>query len=147
MATHYEVFKLFKGIAADMSETVNTFLCGPGEFFNVNPRDKTFPCIYMEEEQLGSPSNARDRRTVAFWVLDRTFTDAADMDDEAAKCLSKCEQIGRMFLAKLAHLEPNAIPEPFDYSTAAVPIGGADRCYGYRFEIVLDFSYELNTCV
>jgi hypothetical protein len=146
MATYKEIFTLFKGLAGG-NQALHSFQFGPGDFFPVNPNDESYPMMFLEQEQYGTAINALDRYTVAFWILDRTFAEAADPQDDAARCLSKCQQIGRSVLARLQHEYPDAVPEPFEYTTAAVPQIGSDRVYGFRFEVALDFVYELDTCL
>lgn len=146
--THYGLFKLFRDLV-EASPTLNTFQAGPGEYFPTNAEDALYPILYLEQEQAFNALNALDRRSVAFWVLDRTFSEAenpAALADLAAQCLSKCEQMGRHFIAQIGAAHRDALPEPLVYGGVAVPITGSDRAYGYRFEIALDFTYEFDTC-
>lgn len=143
--THYGLYKIFRSLV-EASPTLETFQSGPGEFFPVNPADSLYPILYLEQEQAFNRLNALKRRSVAFWVLDRTFSETEDMMAAAAQCLSKCEQMGEQLIAALASQYPDALPDPQVYNGVAVPITGSDRAMGYRFEVVLDFATEIDTC-
>lgn len=146
--THYNLYKLFRELAA-ANVAIKTFQSGPGEYFPTNPSDDLFPILYLEQEQTFGANNALDRRGVAFWILDRTFAEAAtpaELEDLQNQCLSKCEQTGRLFIQQIGQQFPDSLPNPLVYNGVAVPITGADRAFGYRFEISLDFTTETNFC-